>query len=115
MKPGKYVPDTTEGVTRVQDLPQALVVCRSRDYRRRPCPRCGRSCYRDSRGCRSLHDLGSLLRDRPRELSVTYSKHRCEHCRLYFSARAYASCLLQNTVAAEDFFEKTGVEGRGEA
>src|SRR5262245_30112846 len=29
--------------------------------------------------------------------------------------RAYASCLLQNTVAAEDFFEKTGVEGRGEA
>ena len=86
MKPGKYVPDGTEGITRVQDLPQPLVICRSRDYRRRPCPRCGRSCYRDSRGCRSLHDLGSLLQDRPRELSVTYSKHRCERCRLYFSA-----------------------------
>src|SRR5215831_9245620 len=43
MGPGEYVPDNTEGITRVKDLPQPLVTRRSRDYRRRPCPRCGRS------------------------------------------------------------------------
>jgi transposase-like protein len=33
-----------------------------------------------------LHDLGCLLRDRPRLLHVTYSRHYCARCRLHFSA-----------------------------
>jgi hypothetical protein len=86
MGPGEYLPDSTEGVTRVEDLPRPLVRHRSRNYRRRCCPHCGRSCYRDSRGRRTLHDLGCLGRDRPRDLHVAYSKHRCEVCGLYFSA-----------------------------
>jgi len=85
MRPGRYLPDCTEGITRVEDLPQALVVPRSRNYRRRPCPCCGRSCYRDNLGRRVLHDLGSLCRNRPRDLHVVYSRHHCQHCRLYFS------------------------------
>ena len=86
MPPGEYLPDNTEGITRVQDLPHPLVEHRSRSYRRRCCPRCGRGCYRDTIGRRILHDLGCLRRDRPRDLHVVYSKHRCASCRIYFSA-----------------------------
>jgi hypothetical protein len=86
MGPGSYLPDHTEGICRVEDLPTPLVVPRSRNYPRRPCPRCGQSCYRDNRGHRVLHDLGSLLRDQPRDLHVVYSRHWCRCCRLYFSA-----------------------------
>ena len=86
MPPGEYIPDSTEGITRVEDLPRSLVEHRSRNYRRRPCPRCGRSCYRDTVGRRVLHDLGCPRRGRPRDLHVVYSKHRCEPCDLYFSA-----------------------------
>jgi hypothetical protein len=33
-----------------------------------------------------LHEVGSLRRDRPRQLRVAYSKHRCRPCSLCFSA-----------------------------
>ena len=39
--PGEYRPDPTEGTTRIEDLPKTKVACQSRNYRRRPCPRCG--------------------------------------------------------------------------
>ena len=52
--PGEYRPDATEGITRIDDLPKPNVSLRSRNYRRRPCPRCGHSSYRDSRGRRTL-------------------------------------------------------------
>ncbi len=86
MAPGRYLPDRAEGISRVEDLPAPLVVKRSRSYRRRACPRCGRGCYRDNIGHRVLHDLGSLLHDRPREVHLAYSRHRRCSCRLYFSA-----------------------------
>ena len=84
--PGEYVPESTEGITRVEDLPAPLLSQRARDYRRRPCPRCGRSGYRHARGQRPLHDLGCLLRDRPRRLRVTYSRHYGGRCRCHVSA-----------------------------
>jgi hypothetical protein len=85
-RPGEYVPDSTEGITRVEDLPKPLLGKRSRSYRRRPCPRCGHSSYRDGQGHRSLHDLGCPLRDRPRVLLVAYSRHYCTRCKRYFGA-----------------------------
>ena len=36
--PGEYLPDVTEGITRVEDLPKPRIVQRSRNYQRRPCP-----------------------------------------------------------------------------
>jgi len=84
-KPGEYVPDSTEGITRVEDLPQPLCLKRSRNYPHRPCPRCGRSCYRHALGQRTLHDLGCLLPDRPRVLHLLYSRHFCCRCQLHFS------------------------------
>jgi hypothetical protein len=86
MGPGEYTPDSTAGITRVEDLPTPLLRRRSRNYRRRLCPRCGRSCPRHSLGHRTLHDLGSLRHDWPRQLQVAYSKHRCRPCGLHFSA-----------------------------
>ena len=85
-RPGEYVPDSTEGITRAEDLPDPLLCKRSRSYRRRPCPCCGRSSYRDGLGRRSLHDLGCLRRHRPRVLLVTHSRHYCTSCRRYFAA-----------------------------
>jgi hypothetical protein len=86
MEPGAYVPDCTVGITRVEDLPTPLKQRRSRSYRRRRCPRCHRSCFRHGRGHRTLHDLGCLLRDRPRVLQVVYSQHYCAACDTFFSA-----------------------------
>src|SRR5260370_17244729 len=83
-RPGEYVPDSTEGITRVEDLPKPLLSNRSRNYRRRPCPWCGRSCYRDGLGRRTLHDLGCLQRDRPRVLRVVFSRPYCTSSRRYF-------------------------------
>lgn len=86
MEPGEYFPDVTEGITRVVDLPAPFVQRHSRRYRRRCCPRCGLSCYRDSLGRRILHDIGDLRSGRPRDLSVGYSKHYCVGCHRYFNA-----------------------------
>ena len=85
-RPGDYVPDDTEGITRVEDLPAPHVEYRSRNYRRRNCPRCGRSASRCSTGRRTLHDLGDPRSGRPIDIVVTYSKHLCRHCRRRFNA-----------------------------
>ena len=84
--PGEYRPDPSQGITRIEDLPKPKVRCQSRNYRRRPCPRCGQTAYRDRRVRRTLHDLGNPLTGRPRELIVIYSQHYCTRCRKYFNA-----------------------------
>jgi hypothetical protein len=84
--PGEYRADPTEGITRVEDLPPAKVVPRSRNFARRPCPACGRSCYRNRTVQRTLHDLGDLVAERPRDVHLTYSQHYCCRCRYYFNA-----------------------------
>ena len=40
--PGEYRPDPTVGIARTEDLPKTKVSVQSRNYRRRPCPHCGR-------------------------------------------------------------------------
>jgi len=84
--PGRYLPDPTEGVIRIEDLPQPLVICRSRNYRRRLCSKCGRSAYRLRSVVRRLHDLGDPISGRPRDLHIRYSQHRCCGCDSYFNA-----------------------------
>lgn len=84
--PGEYKPDPTEGITRVEDLPKPKIVCRSRNFKKRICPQCGHSAYRDKVVTRRLHDLGDLAANRPRDLLISYSQHRCSRCRKYFNA-----------------------------
>jgi len=84
--PGRYVPDGTEGMVRVEDLPKAKVSERSWNYKHRMCPACERSAYRLRTFVRRLHDLGDLVSGRPREIQITYSQHHCPGCGAYFNA-----------------------------
>lgn len=84
--PGEYRADRTEGITRVEDLPKAKLVRRSRNSRRRLCPECGRSCYRHRVMERTLHDLGEMVSERPRNIQLAYSQHYCCQCKSYFNA-----------------------------
>lgn len=83
---GEYRPDTSEGITRVEDLPRPKIVRRSRSFRRRPCPICGHSAYRDRQVRRTLHDVGDIISGRPREIHLSYSQHFCTKCRRPFNA-----------------------------
>ena len=83
--PGEYVADRTEGITCVEDLPKPKVVRRSRNFSRRPCPKCGHSSYRKRTYERMLHDVGDLVSGRPRKIRLTYSQHYCCKCKSYFN------------------------------
>jgi transposase len=84
--PGQYLPDPTEGIINPEDLPQAKIVWRSRNFSHRSCPRCGRRCFRHSVVTRILHDVGDLVSARPRDIHLVYSRHRCTACRKIFNA-----------------------------
>lgn len=85
--PGEYVPDSSEGITQVEDLPQPRIVMRRRVYRHRPCPRCGqKAAPRYDTDRRRLFDFGDSQTGRPVQIHLTYSRHRCRACRACFSA-----------------------------
>jgi hypothetical protein len=85
---GEYRPDPTEGIQRIEDLPKPKVIKLSRNYPRRPCPRCGRSAYRNRVFTRRLHEVGDLILGRPRDIVLMYSQHYCSQCGKYFNADA---------------------------
>lgn len=84
--PGVYLPDATEGIVHVEDLPKPQLLERSRNYPRQCCPLCDRGASRLRTAHRTLHELGDPIRGRPRDLRVTYSQHYCRHCDHYFNA-----------------------------
>ena len=84
--PGEYVPDPTEGITDVKDLPPPKIVLRSSNHEREPCRQCGPQSYRHKHGQRTLHDLGDLSSGCPIALLVAYAHHDCAKCRTYFNA-----------------------------
>ena len=84
--PGVYVPDVTEGITRVEDLPQPRIELRSRNFSCRRCPFCGGHGGRWGVASRTVHDLGDPLSGRPIDLHICYSTHRCLACRRSFPA-----------------------------
>jgi hypothetical protein len=100
--PGEYVPDVTEGITRVEDLPKPRLQPRSRNYPARRCRRCARRAGRYAVASRTLHDLGDPRSGRPVDLVVTYSKHCCPHCHCHFSVDlsdlALPKCLYTRRV-----------------
>lgn len=84
--PGEYVPDATEGISRVEDLPKPRIECKSRTYQARRCPRCRGRAGRYARATRTLHDLGDSRAGRPIDLVVSFSRHHCPACDFYFPA-----------------------------
>ena len=83
--PGEYVPDPTEGIVDVKDLPLSILVPYDANYDHSPCPRCGHLASRHTFDQRTLHDLGDLRAGRPVDLVVTYSSHYCSNCRKHFN------------------------------
>jgi hypothetical protein len=83
--PGEYVPDPTEGITDVKDLPPPQIVVYSRNSPHTPCPRCGPLASRHKDGQRTLHDLGDVYAGCPVDRRVTYSSHYCSRCQKYFN------------------------------
>jgi hypothetical protein len=83
--PGDYVPDPTEGIVNVKDLPAPTLITCDRDHRHAPCPRCGHVSSRHKSGQRTLHDLGDLYTGCPVDLLVAYSSHYCSQCRKHFN------------------------------
>jgi transposase len=83
--PGCYVPDETEGITSVEDLPKARVEKRKRNRRKCPCPKCGRPATRRHVYRRLLHDLGDARTGRPIDLQVEHSQHYCCRCQCWFT------------------------------
>ena len=67
--PGVYVPDVTEGITRVEDLPQPRIKLRSRNFSCRRCPFCGGRGGRWGVASRTVHDLGDSLSGRPERVA----------------------------------------------
>jgi transposase len=103
MGPGEYVPDATEGIAKVEDLPKPRIERHSRSFRARPCPRCGQRAGRYTYDRRTLHDLGNPRTGRPIDLLVTFSRHRCRSCGCCFAAdlgdlalpRCHYTCRVQ--------------------
>ena len=59
--PGEYVPDPTEGIINVNDLPKPLLVAYDHNYDHSPCPRCGHLASRHKAGQRTFNvDLSDL-------------------------------------------------------
>jgi hypothetical protein len=83
--PGRYVPDPTEGMTNVNDLPTPQLVAYHRDHQQAPCPRCGHLASRHKSAERTLHDLGDLYTGHPIDLLVAYSSHYCKACKKHFN------------------------------
>jgi hypothetical protein len=83
--PDRYVPDPTEGMTNVNDLPTPQLVAYNRDHKQAPCPRCGHLASRHKSGERTLHDLGDLYTGHPIDLLVAYSSHYCDKCKKHFN------------------------------
>jgi hypothetical protein len=100
--PGEYVPDVTEGITRVEDLPKPRIERRSRNYPARSCPLCSHRAGRYAVATRTLHDLGDFRSGHPIDLFLSYSKHHCKRCGFRFSVDlsdlALPKCLYTRCV-----------------
>jgi hypothetical protein len=100
--PGEYVPDVTEGILNPEDLPQARIKHKSRNYTARRCPQCGHRAGRHTVGSRTLHDLGDTRSGHPIDIVVTFSTHHCRDCHHFFCADlsdlALPKCLYTRRV-----------------
>ena len=83
--PGCYLPDETEGIDRIEDLPKPRIEKRNRSRRKCECPGCGHASTRKHVRQRQLHDLGDARTGCPIELRVRYSEHYCCKCGRWFT------------------------------
>ena len=83
--PGAYVPDPTEGIVHLNDLPKPQVKERSCVRQKSRCPNCTHPSTRHAFRVRTLHDLGDPASGRPVEVQLRYSAHYCCKCETHFT------------------------------
>jgi hypothetical protein len=112
------VPDPTEGITDPRDLPHPKVVKCSRNFKRRLCPHCGKSCPRDRVVTRVLRDLGDWIAGRPCDIHLTCSQHHCtlreimdETYRL-FDRRCHTDTALEKLASSRARVHRFGEVGK---
>src|SRR6266566_2531835 len=90
--PGRYVPDPTEGIPTVKDLPAPPLVAYHRDHTQTAGPRCSQLASRHTSGQRLWHDVGDWCTGHPLDLLVTSASPSCDrctkHCTIALSAGA---------------------------
>src|SRR5690242_17797937 len=64
---------------------------------RTTCPRCDKACFQHAVYTRVLHDVGDLVAGRPRDIHLTYSRHRCTRCNKFFNADM-SNCALPKAI-----------------
>ena len=84
-KPGDYLPDPSEGIGDVDDLPKPIVKTRSKVLAKCPCPHCGYNCRKHRTGHRKLRHLGNRSKGRPVLIELAYSVHYCPKCKIHFN------------------------------
>ena len=77
--PGRYVPDPTEGMSDVKDLPAPQRGLYGRHHQHTPCPRWGQLASRPNAAQRLWHDRGEVATGRPVALLVTYASPECSY------------------------------------
>jgi hypothetical protein len=98
--PGEYVPDPTEGLVDVKDLPAPQLGFYRRNHQHTPCPRCGHLASRHTSDQRTVHDRGDVCTGRPVDLRVTSSSHDCSTCRKH--------CTIALSDVSNSNFDFTG-------
>src|SRR5437870_8465167 len=68
--PGEYVPDPTEGIVNVKDLPAPQLGFYSRSHKQTPCPRCGDLASRHKSDQRTLGVAACKQYDAGLQISV---------------------------------------------
>ena len=109
--PGQYLPDSSEGISCLEDLPEPKIIRRSRNFRQRPCPHCGKACFRNRTATRILHDLGHLVSGRPHDIHLVYSQHHRKMQKTVYRIRTQKN--IHNRIAV-DMFRDSQKEGRTE-
>lgn len=83
--PGDYLPDSSEGIDNLDDLPQPIVKKRSKIQAKCPCPHCSYNCRKHRTAKRRLRHLGNRSKGRPVILELSYSVHCCPKCKIFFN------------------------------
>jgi hypothetical protein len=105
--PGAYVPDPTEGIVDVKDLPAPQLVVYSRDHKYTPCPRCGHLAYRHKADqCTILDD--KLLPATSNAVERGNRRHRKMQKSVY---RIRSKVCLEGRIAL-DMIRESRAEGR---
>ena len=86
VKPGAYVPDATEGVIDPAELPKASISAAREITGGAVAPVAVKAATVTAAASEYCMIWATFIPEHPVDIEVSYSKHRCEECGIYFNA-----------------------------